>query len=122
MDLHTGLILVVEDEALIRMVAVAALVDEGFEVIEAEHAAEAIEHLEAHGTHVRVLFTDIHMPGEMDGLRLAHHAHTHWPSIGIIVCSGLAAPKPLEMPHGSRFVRKPYAPEHVLNHVRELAA
>lgn len=83
--MQAALIVVAEGDALIRMGIVAALVDEGFEVIEAGHAAEAISHLETRGQDVRVLFTDVDMPGEMDGVRLAHHARSHGPQIGVIV-------------------------------------
>jgi CheY-like chemotaxis protein len=119
---QAALIVVAEDEALIRMEIVAALVDEGFEVIEAGHAAEAISQLEKRGHDVRVLFTDVAMPGEMDGVRLAHHARRQWPQLRVIVTSGKAAPPSLELPHGSRFVPKPYHSALVLAHVRELVA
>ncbi len=122
MEIQRGLIVVAEDEMLIRLVIVEALCDAGFVVIEAAHAAEAISHLERQGQDVRVLFTDVQMPGDMDGVALAHHARSHWPHIGVIMTSGQVAPPPHEMPHGSRFVSKPYETARVLAHVRELTA
>jgi CheY-like chemotaxis protein len=116
------LIVVAEDEALVRMVIAEALADEGFEVIEAGHAAEAISHLESRGRDVQVLFTDVQMPGEMDGVALANHARNRWPQIGVIVTSGQAVPKPNELPLGSRIVPKPYEPALVVAYVRELVA
>jgi CheY-like chemotaxis protein len=67
-------VLVAEDEELVRSVIVEALLDEGFEVMEAEHAEAALIVLEGHAHRIHVLFTDIQMPGTMDGLALAHHA------------------------------------------------
>lgn len=115
-------VIVAEDEALIRMMAVDALTEAGFAVVEAEHAAGALAILAAQPNGVHALFTDIHMPGAMDGLELAHHVHDHWPWITLIVASGKARPLATEMPDGSRFLSKPYNLAHVVKHVRELAA
>jgi CheY-like chemotaxis protein len=122
MGISDALIIVAEDDALTRLVIAGALVSEGFEVIEAGHADDAIVHLEMRGQDVRVLFTDVQMPGEMDGVRLAHHVRSRWPQIGVIVTSGQALPQLPEMPPGSKFVPKPYEPEHVIAHVRALVA
>jgi hypothetical protein len=81
-------VLVAEDEELVRLVIVQALLDEGFEVMEVEHAEAALIVLESHGRRIHVLFTDIQMPGAMDGLALAHHTSKHWPWIGLLVTSG----------------------------------
>jgi DNA-binding NtrC family response regulator len=113
-------VVVVEDEVLIRMVAIDVLTEAGFIVLEAEHAAHALTHLEAKAADIDVLFTDVHMPGEMDGVDLAHHAQRHWPWITALITSGrggLAA-----LPAGSRFIPKPYDFDNVVAHVRELAA
>src|SRR5271165_1406307 len=80
-------VLVAEDEELVRLVIVQALLDEGFEVMEVEHAESALIVLESHGRRIHVLFTDIQMPGAMDGLALAHHTSKHWPWIGLLVTS-----------------------------------
>jgi CheY-like chemotaxis protein len=104
------------------MLIVEALASEGFEVSEASHAAEAIIHLEKRGQDVRVLFTDVQMPGDMDGMHLAHQARSRWPRIGVIVTSGQALPQPHELPHGSRFVPKPYEAKLIIAHIRALVA
>ena len=114
-------VVLAEDELLIRMAMADVLGDAGFEVIEAEHAEAAVALLTSRKDEVHLLFTDIHMTGAMDGLQLAHHVSILWPWIGILITSGKAHPKPVEMPPGSRFLSKPYRPEQVMGHLRELA-
>ena len=69
-----------------------------------------------------LLFTDIVMPGEMNGLELAHHARTHWPWIAQLITSGRGAPALNTFPVGSRFLQKPYEIDNVVAHVRALTA
>jgi|ERR1700722_18386988 CheY-like chemotaxis protein len=114
------IVVVVEDEFLIRELAVDVLTEAGFRVIEACHAEQALSILERQAEGVCVLFTDIDMPGHMDGLQLAHHAHHHWPWICLLVASGLAAPTKGDLPPGSRFLPKPYDPVHAIKHIQEL--
>jgi CheY-like chemotaxis protein len=116
------LILVAEDEELIRSVIVAALEDAGFEVIEAGHAEAALGVLQIHAARIHVLFTDIQMPGTMDGLALAHHTAKNWPKIALLLTSGRPRPHQQSLPKKSRFVAKPYRHDHVIRHIRELAA
>lgn len=99
-------VLVVEDEAIIRMSAVSLVEDQGFDVLEASSADEAVGILEAH-PEIRVVFTDIQMAGSMDGLLIAY-AHRRWPPLQFIVVSGEKSPTLIEMPEGSRFFSKPY--------------
>ena len=120
MKKQARLVLVAEDEFLIRLVVAEALTEAGFDVVEAEHADEAIVHLHANPKGIAVLFTDIHMPGSLDGLALAHLARSHFPRIGVLVASGRGRPSLSDLPSGSRFVPKPYDTESVVNHVREL--
>ena len=80
-------VLVVEDEALVRMDIVDYLEREGFKVYEAAHAAGAIKLLEAHSS-ILILFTDIDMPGSMDGLKLSAAVRDRWPPVKIVVTSG----------------------------------
>ncbi len=82
-------VLVVEDETLIRIAAVEAVEEAGFEVIEAQNADEAIAILEQR-TDIHLVFTDIQMPGSMDGLKLAHCVRDRWPPVKIIATSGRA--------------------------------
>jgi two-component system, response regulator PdtaR len=113
-------VLVVEDEPLIRIGAVNLIEDAGFEVIEAASADEAIRILECRSD-VRVVFTDIHMPGSMDGLKLAHAVRNRWPPIKIIVTSGREMIAEQDLPEGGRFFAKPYNPIEILGALREWA-
>jgi DNA-binding NtrC family response regulator len=115
-------VIVVEDEIMIRLPVVSALEASDFEVIEAGHAGEALAILEREAVRVHVVFTDVHMPGPMDGLVLAHHVRRHWPSIGLLVASGRGNVDAGAMPEGSRFIPKPYHLDHVVHHIRELRA
>jgi DNA-binding NtrC family response regulator len=113
-------IVVVEDETLIRLAVAAALEEANFGVIEAGHAGEALAILEHEGVRVHVVFTDVHMPGPMDGLMLAHHVRRHWPHISLLVTSGQGFVSEDAMPEGGRFIPKPYRLDHVVHHIREL--
>jgi len=112
-------VLVVEDETLLRWHAVAMIEDAGFDVIEAGNAAEAISVLEAR-TDIRVIFTDIQMPGSIDGLRLAHLVRNRWPPIKIIATSGRLRLRDYELPEGGRFLPKPYSVGEITGTLREL--
>ena len=100
-----AVVLVVEDEMLLRMLATDMVEDAGYMPLEAMDAAEAVVILEARSDIV-LMCTDIQMPGQMDGVGLAHAVHERWPTIGIIVVSGLN-PSNLDLPPGSRFFSKP---------------
>jgi CheY-like chemotaxis protein len=102
-----GCVLVVEDEALVRLVAVDMILEAGYRVLEADNADEAIRILDARND-ICFIFTDIDMPGSIDGLKLAHAVSKRWPPIRIIVTSGMQTPKESELPKGSRFLPKPY--------------
>ena len=115
------LVVVAEDEPLILMETVDHLTDEGFQVLEARNADEALAILALDPSIIHVLFTDVQMPGEMDGIALSHHVSTHWPWIGLLVTSAHAAPRADDLPVGCRFIPKPYKRAHVANHLRELA-
>jgi CheY-like chemotaxis protein len=99
-------VLVVEDEILLRMRAVDIVEDAGYTSVEAADADEAVAILESRSDIV-LLFTDIQMPGSMDGLGLARSVHDRWPPIKIILVSGQVAPTAVEIPADSRFFGKP---------------
>jgi two-component sensor histidine kinase/DNA-binding response OmpR family regulator len=99
-------VLVVEDEMVLRMRAVDIVEDAGFRAVEAVNGDEAISILEARSD-ISLLFTDIQMPGSMDGLKLAHAVHDRWPAIKIILVSGQVNPSEAERPADSRFFGKP---------------
>jgi CheY-like chemotaxis protein len=102
-----AVILIVEDELLIRINAVEMIEEAGFEVVEAANADEAIAILEARSD-IRLVFTDIQMPGSMDGLKLAAAVRGRWPPIKIVATSGHHAIREGELPAGSAFLQKPY--------------
>src|ERR1700722_19965188 len=114
-------ILIVEDEALVRLSAVGMLEDAGFRMIEAVNSDKALELLAA-DSDVQLLFTDINLPGTIDGLALARQVHDRWPRIGIIIASARSMPQPRELPAGSHFHQKPYDADAVVRHARELTA
>ncbi len=97
-------VLVVEDDALVRECAVDILSECGFHVLQAPTAPKALLLLE--GTHVDVVFTDINMPGEFDGLGLARRVRQRWPDIAIVITSGRGCPE--NCVEGARFLPKPY--------------
>jgi two-component sensor histidine kinase/DNA-binding response OmpR family regulator len=99
-------VLVVEDEMILRMRAVDIVEDAGFHPVEAVNADEAISILESRSD-ISLLFTDIQMPGSIDGLKLAHAVHDRWPSIKIVLVSGQVKPTDAERPADSRFFGKP---------------
>lgn len=90
-------VLVVEHEALVCMDIAAQLREDGYEVFEAANADEAIAILEAEPA-IRILFTDIDMPGSMDGLKLAAAVHDRWPPVRIVVTSGHRLVEVTEIP------------------------
>jgi CheY-like chemotaxis protein len=116
------LILVAEDEELVRFVIVEALEDAGFAVMHVENAEAALSVLQIHGARIHVLFTDIQMPGTMDGVALAHHTAKNWPRIALLITSARPSPDRAGLPKKSRFLARPYRHQQVIRHVRELAA
>ena len=114
-----AVILVVEDDVFIRMDAAQMIAGDEFDVIEAANADEAIAILEAR-LDVTVVFTDIQMPGSMDGLKLAAAIRDRWPPIKLIATSGRVALDRDDLPDGGRFLRKPYSPVQILKTIREL--
>jgi CheY-like chemotaxis protein len=114
-------VLIVEDELLLRMNAVDIIETAGFEVVEAANADEAIEILEARRD-IGVVFTDIQMPGSMDGLKLVRAVRGRWPPIKIVATSGHIGVAQTDLPEGGRFVPKPYSPGQVMDVLRELTA
>jgi two-component sensor histidine kinase len=100
------IVLIVEDEMLLRMRAVDIVEDAGFTPLEAVNADDALALLECRSD-IELLFTDIQMPGTLDGLKLAHAVHERWPSIKIILVSGQVTPNEKDRPANSRFFGKP---------------
>lgn len=101
-------VLLVEDEILVRMATADALTDAGFDVIETAHAQAALEALQ-HRDDIRVLFTDVKMPGSMDGLELVGLVRRRWPHILIVITSGHLTPEGVPLPDDVVFIAKPYS-------------
>ena len=119
MPCKRSVVLLVEDEVLVRLFGADILKAAGFEVIEAANADEALQTLEARDD-VQVLFTNVHMPGSLDGLALARCVHERWPDIELLIASGRSRVDPDEIPDNGRFVSKPYEPGRVVQQLREL--
>ena len=112
-------VLIVEDEMILRMRAVDIVEDAGFFPVEAVNADEAIAILESRSD-ISLLFTDIQMPGRIDGLMLAHAVHDRWPSIKIILVSGQVKPSDAERPADSRFFGKPLGVEQMIGELQAM--
>ena len=112
-------VLVVEDEALIRMSVVDELEDAGFKVMEAGSSEEALRILNQ-TPDLRAIFTDIDMPGSMDGLKLAKLVRETQPDVAIILTSGYLKIPKNDLPGKVPFISKPYEIDLVVNHIREL--
>ena len=112
-------VLIVEDEMLLRMRAVDMVEDAGYTSVEAVDADEAVTILEARSD-IALLFTDIQMPGSMDGLRLAHAVHERWPPIKIILVSGALKLAKSDIPADSRFFGKPLEAKEMIAEMQEM--
>jgi CheY-like chemotaxis protein len=112
-------VLVVEDDFLIRIGAVEMIEAAGFDVVDAANADEAIEILEVR-LDITVVFTDIQMPGTMDGLKLAAAIRGRWPPIKIVATSGVVDVRGVDLPEGGRFLPKPYSSAEIVGTLREL--
>lgn len=113
-------VLIVEDEALLRINAVELITEAGFDVVEAGHAEEAIAILEGRPD-IHIVFTDIQMPGSMDGIKLARFIRGRWPPIKLVVTSGQVAIRDGDLPEGGVFIGKPYTSAEISAILRDLA-
>jgi CheY-like chemotaxis protein len=107
MKIGRPVILVVEDEVLVRMLVVSVAENAGFEALWAATADEAIGILESRSD-IRLVFTDVNMPGSMNGLRLAHAIRGRWPPVELLVTSALGNITAEDLPERGRFLAKPY--------------
>jgi CheY-like chemotaxis protein len=112
-------VLVVEDDPLVRALAVEIVEEAGYVALEAADADEAVAILETRSD-IAVLFTDINMPGSIDGLKLAHAVRDRWPPIKIVMVSGKVALTANDMPSNSRFFAKPYQTSRMISELRSL--
>ncbi|WP_268234546.1 response regulator [Novosphingobium marinum] len=114
-------VLVVEDELLIRMDVVDQLQTEGFQTLEAGTGREALHQMEG-DRQIDIVFTDVDMPGNVNGIVLAHEVREKWPSVGIIVTSGQAVISVDTLPAGAHFFSKPYEMKAIFAIIQELIA
>lgn len=114
-------ILVVEDEPLIRMSAVEMVKLAGYMVVEAKNADEAIQVLESRRD-ILLVFTDVHMPGTMDGIKLCHYIRNRWPPVKLLVVSGKAIVAESQLPSGAMFFSKPYLNSTVVEAMTQMLA
>ena len=111
-------VLIVEDEPLVRVTGADLLAEAGFEVLEAGNADEALRILET-TPDVRVVFSDVEMPGSLDGLGLARNICQRWPSIGIVLTSGHRIRAEM-IPREGRFLAKPYDGQALVRQIEEI--
>jgi CheY-like chemotaxis protein len=114
-------VLVVEDEPVVRMIARDMVEDAGFVAFEASNASEAMEILKRQND-IRILFTDVNMPGPMDGLDLARDVRQRWPEVKILMTTGRGGIAARDLPAGASLIGKPYHLAHLVETLRGLAA
>jgi len=107
------IVVVAEDDFLLRMLATDILTDQGYAVLEAESAEVALMMLES-TSNVRLLFTDVQMPGALDGMELARRVCERWPLVPVLVTSGQRRIRPGDLPDSARFLAKPYRQEDLV--------
>lgn len=111
---------VIEDDPFIMMETVYILEDAGFRVHESFDGDEAIIHLEKHWQSTVLLFSDVDMPGTINGFALARHVAEHWPQIKIVIASGHIAPAKGDMPERATFITKPFNHRMVHEHLNHI--
>ena len=98
----------------------AILEEVGFQVLTAMHADDALQHLRENGHTITLLFTDVEMPGSLDGFGLARHTADTWPNVAIVVASGRRAPREGEMLGKATFIDKPFSVDRVHDHLHKV--
>ena len=119
--LGRAVVLIVEDEPLVRMMVIDLFEDEGFEVLEASTADQALA-IFGERRDVALLFTDVEMPGTLDGYALARWVHVNRPAVKTMIVSGRALPRAGDVPEGAAFVGKPYDHDDVMRRVQAMMA
>jgi CheY-like chemotaxis protein len=112
-------VLVVEDEMMLRMRVVDMVEDAGYVPVEAVDADEALIILQSRSD-IALMLTDVQMPGSMNGLQLAHTVHERWPPIKIILASGQLKLSGSDIPQDSRFFGKPLQSDEIIAEMREM--
>ncbi|HEX2724600.1 MAG TPA: response regulator [Beijerinckiaceae bacterium] len=117
--LQAPVVLLVEDEPLVREFEIDVLQDAGFRVLEARTADEAFDMLRGRPD-VRIVFTDVDMPGSLNGFEFSRLVHQGWPEVAILVSSGKMAPSAGDLPEGAAFIAKPYRPDELVEQLHKL--
>jgi two-component system, response regulator PdtaR len=112
-------VLVVEDEVLVRIVQVDILREAGFRVSEARDADDAFEILKRR-PEIAAVLTDVDMPGSLNGFEFARLVKQGWPEVGVLAISGKTQPAPGDLPDGVEFVEKPFRPGALVDRIRSL--
>lgn len=113
-------VVIAEDDLLLRKLAVDFLEEEGFVALAADNAPGALDICRSRPEAVDVLFTDIRMPGHMDGLELAHRVRERWPWVAILIASGNVVVGRDQLPDGARFLPKPYDMQRIVDTIRQM--
>ncbi|HZW47788.1 MAG TPA: response regulator [Microvirga sp.] len=116
--LNRPVVLLVEDELLVRLTQVEILREAEFWVVEAQDADEAFDLLKKRAD-INVVLTDVNMPGSIDGFEFARLVRQGWPDVGVLVISGKVAPKPGDLPEGTHFLQKPIRPDALVNALKQ---
>jgi CheY-like chemotaxis protein len=116
-----GRVLIVEDDALVRMMTVGMVEECGLSVVEASSADEALHRLDEIADEIAVVITDVRMPGELDGVDLAKFVSAAWPNIRVMVTSGYSGGRVSGLPKTVTFLPKPWKPLDVINFVLKAA-
>ena len=107
-------ICVVEDNAIVRLDAVVLLEEAGFDVVDFASADKAFPYLAEHAADVAMVFTDVRLPGQLDGIALAQRAAASWPWMKLVVTSGTNSAALKQMPPTATFLTKPWLPTELL--------
>jgi CheY-like chemotaxis protein len=121
MSVRKAVVLIVEDEPVIRFATLDALEEVGHVVLEAANADEAMVLLR-HRRDIDVVFTDVNMAGSMDGIQLAQRVRAIRPHTGIIITSGVVQLDPMLLPANTVFLPKPYQHDMLLSAIHSLEA
>ena len=115
----SDVVLIVEDQYLLQFAALELVESAGFIGICASNADDAIKILEARQD-IRIVLTDVEMPGTMDGVKLAHFIRERWPPVHLIIVSGIAVLNESQLPYGTKFFSKPYHDETIIAELHRL--
>ena len=114
------IVVIIEDEFLVRELAVCELEDCGYTVVEFESADAALPYLRQHGGDAALILTDVQMPGKLNGLQLVDILIQLWPSVPVLVTSGGPLVDPRKLPRCAAFISKPWRPDEMVARVNRI--